>query len=600
MPGALVVASDVSRRASVMGLFTASSWPGYLLAVVVSATLWGSLLGLAARRGKRSAVVVAVGALMAGILVGWQRYFFVQYGTYLNRDAVFFGTTFVSTLRRTLAADGAGLARALLPALVTSLLVALAARRKLVPSVPGRPTLAALVVAASLAAFSPWSYRGSQAATPDVLYLHGLGGLLLSRLGVIAPPPQSLPGRRTPEYLPALVARPSRPRNVVFVLTESVRADVVCMTPGPGCQTTPFSDAATPHRMPLRQLRANASSTAISVAVTLTGIPPESSRDEVHRAPTLWEYARAAGYDTAYWTSQDLRGINSDMFVREVGARIQVQGYEIDDTADVAFGASDALLSERVARDLPQLREPFVAVVHYANTHFPYWVDEKKSPFQPSESTKDPSKNDTYFNFYKNSVYLQDESIGALLRTLRAAPSSDRTIVVFTSDHGEAFREHSQMAHTLSVYDEEIHVPGWIDAPGPSLTPDERRALEQLADEPIWHLDMLPTFLDLLGLADAPALARFRARMPGASWLRQPLPERLMSLTNCTAVWSCAFRNWGLMRGPLKLEARAWDPDWHCWNTRTDPGETHDLGVGACGDLASQAIKRFGSRPGDP
>ncbi len=40
----------------------------------------------------------------------------------------------------------------------------------------------------------------------------------------------------------------------------------------------------------------------------------------------------------------------------------------------------------------------------------------------------------------------------------------DRAIIVFTSDHGEAFREHWQLGHTSALYEEEIHVQGWIDA----------------------------------------------------------------------------------------------------------------------------------------
>jgi len=35
-------------------------------------------------------------------------------------------------------------------------------------------------------------------------------------------------------------------------------------------------------------------------------------------------------------------------------------------------GADDARLTERAKRELPTLREPWFAVVQYANTHFPY------------------------------------------------------------------------------------------------------------------------------------------------------------------------------------------------------------------------------------
>ena len=77
----------------------------------------------------------------------------------------------------------------------------------------------------------------------------------------------------------------------------------------------------------------------------------------------------------------------------------------------------------------------------------------------------------------------------------------------------------------------------------------------------------------------------------------RPLRETAVPLTNCAAVWGCPFRNWGMLRGPMKLEARQWDPDWHCFDLRTDPREQHDLGAAACGDPAPTAAKLFGRKP---
>ncbi len=58
-----------------------------------------------------------------------------------------------------------------------------------------------------------------------------------------------------------------------------------------------------------------------------------------------------------------------------------------------------------------------------------------------------------------------------------------------------------------------------------------------------------------------------------------------LDLTNCSGIWGCAFRNWGLMRGARKLEAREWDNRWHCYDVLADPHEEHDLGPEGCGDL---------------
>ena len=106
---------------------------------------------------------------------------------------------------------------------------------------------------------------------------------------------------------------------------------------------------------------------------------------------------------------------------------------------------------------------------------------------------------------------------------------------------------------------------GWTPPPG-TLTDVERAALVSAKSEPVWHLDLPPTVLDLLGLWSLPETARFRAKMVGTSLLRKERTHAEVPLTNCSELWGCAFRNWGLMRGALKLEAREWDFDWHCWN----------------------------------
>ena len=47
---------------------------------------------------------------------------------------------------------------------------------------------------------------------------------------------------------------------------------------------------------------------------------------------------------------------------------------------------------------------------------------------------------------------------------------SDDAIVVFTSDHGEAFGEHGDVGHRTSVYEEQVRIPMAIRAPGRSPT----------------------------------------------------------------------------------------------------------------------------------
>jgi glucan phosphoethanolaminetransferase (alkaline phosphatase superfamily) len=604
-PAVLVILLDLRIRGDRLLALSPKYMASYAASAVESGVLWGVLLYVAsARRGPLRWVAAALFAALATIALGSQIYFHRAYSTYLNLDATLFGTSLSASVAGQLRADAKNYISSIAPPLVCAVALVWSGRALIRP----RRTLAAILarvampVAIVLVFLIPCSYRRVQASTPDVVYFHAMGGLIKQLAGVRSQA-QVRPGLRTPPRLPALAAHPSVPgRNVVFILTESVRFDASCSEPAGECPNAPETNAAAPGRSPLLQMRSSTSTTAIELAVLWSGLPPTSSREALHTAPLLYDYAHAAGLDDAYWTSHHMMFANSRLYVQDLPTRHQCGATDLDPLADIDLGGPDELLAARAQAELPSMREPFLGVVHFGNTHLPYRVDPEAAPFQPSRVSKSGADTDVeaYHNYYRNAVFLQDRAIGALVRYIRSQPFGARTVIVFTSDHGEAFHEHGQFGHTGSVLDEEIHVPFWIDAPPGTLSEAEAATLAGARDELASHADVTPTILDLLGLWDAPELASYRAAMVGSSLLR-PRPDRdrpaTLTLTNCSGIWGCAFRNWGLMRGPRKLEAREWDSRWHCYDVLADPREDHDLGPAACGDLPAVAERVYGGLP---
>jgi arylsulfatase A-like enzyme len=192
-------------------------------------------------------------------------------------------------------------------------------------------------------------------------------------------------------------------------------------------------------------------------------------------------------------------------------------------------------------------------------------------------------------NRYRDAVHRQDAVVARLIRGLRAMPGGDRVIVAFVSDHGEQVRERGAVGHAWGVYDEEVRVPFWIDVPERVLPAEQARQLRALQDAPLTQVDVLPTLLDLMGLWNAPEIAAFRRQMPGDSLLRGGTPGRTSVLTNCSSIFSCAFKNWGAMRGFKKVVGTETDSAWRCFDLARDPDERTNLGAEACGDLASIA-----------
>jgi arylsulfatase A-like enzyme len=303
----------------------------------------------------------------------------------------------------------------------------------------------------------------------------------------------------------------------------------------------------------------------------------------------LFDYAHAAGMETAYWSSHHMLFANSRLFVQDLPTRFQCGATNLDPLADVDLGADDRLLTERAIGELSQLKEPFFAVAHYGNTHIPYWIDEADAPFAPSLASKAEADNEAYRNHYKNAVHRQDQTVARLIEQVRGLPISERTVIVYTADHGEQFREHGQLGHTGSVFDVEVHVPAWLDAPPGAIDDAQREALASYRSAPTFHTDLMATMMDLMGLWDAPELAAL---------LRPARPERTMALSNCSGVWGCAFENWGVMRGTRKLIAREWDREWLCYDVRDDPEELKPLPLDSCQDLREQADRRFPRLPG--
>ncbi len=67
---------------------------------------------------------------------------------------------------------------------------------------------------------------------------------------------------------------------------------------------------------------------------------------------------------------------------------------------------------------------------------------------------------------YDAAVAEVDAAFGVFLDTLEASGHGDDTLIVFTSDHGEAFLEHGLCLHGAHLYDEFVHVPLAIAGPG--------------------------------------------------------------------------------------------------------------------------------------
>jgi arylsulfatase A-like enzyme len=113
---------------------------------------------------------------------------------------------------------------------------------------------------------------------------------------------------------------------------------------------------------------------------------------------------------------------------------------------------------------------------------------------------------------YDAEVAANDHAFGELLDELERRGLDANTVVIFLSDHGEEFFDHGGWIHGRTLYREVLQVPLVIRLAG------QREGRRETA--PACHIDLMPTILELAGLAPDPGLR-------GRSLLGIARPRRL-------------------------------------------------------------------------
>lgn len=516
--------------------------PSIVVAAVESALVWWLLLALCSSRRRKVAL-----ALLAAALVTAQAYVFRFFHAPFDLQ--------VAEAARHQWRDVRGVLVGHLPwvglALGASFVVELALL-EIAPRV--RESFAhRLSIATALAGLFGVEPR---MATPDVRAVHALRALA----------PERRPPVAVAVALPTLHSDRREIPDVLFVLTESVRASDY-VTSGAEA-TAPDSSALMPGRVDLREMRAIASYTVLSLSAVLTGRSQEAERRDILGAANLFDFARAAGARVAYYSAHSKETFEAKDVRAAVDTFVTLETLagrdEIEDDSQLVLKPLDEWIVERFVADLPSTKSPSVTVLHLAGTHAPYYFDDARAPFQPFDRAVAWSKMPRLHNAYKNAIREQDRQVARALRAFVDHAGGRPWLVAFTSDHGEAFGEHGAIHHGQNLYDEQVHVPAWIAAGPNTLGEAGARALADHSARFVTHLDVLPTVLDAMGLWDNFAVRPHREKMRGVSLVRPYVSRGAIPLTNCTEMFRCPLDTWGLIADDLKLIAQTWDAGWRC------------------------------------
>jgi hypothetical protein len=200
--------------------------------------------------------------------------------------------------------------------------------------------------------------------------------------------------------------------------------------------------------------------------------------------PALATVLRGHGYRTGLFHSGRFMYLGMDAAVRNRGYDTLEDAGAIGGDQDSSFGIDEPSAVRRILHwiDDRPASQPFLVSYLPIAGHHPYAVP-RRGPF--------PEDQD--IDRYRNALSYADAALSQLMEGFRARGLERETLFVIFGDHGEAFGQHDgNYCHTLFLYEENVHVPFLILAPG--VTRQER--VSRVAS----LIDTAPTVLDLLGI----------------------------------------------------------------------------------------------------
>jgi len=349
----------------------------------------------------------------------------------------------------------------------------------------------------------------------------------------------------------------SSEQNVLLITIDTLRADALGSYGGPAA--TPHLDRLASEGVRFTFAHAQSVVTLVSHTNILTGEYPyrHGVRDNAG--------FRLAQGSTTIATILHARGMPTGAFVGAFPVNRQfglAQGFDVyDDVSARDSLAADFALPERRAGDvvkaaiawIARQQKPWFAWVHVFDPHAPY---APPPPFDVQYAG----------NLYAGEVAYVDSALGPLLDLARGQPRP--TAIVVTGDHGEALGDHGERTHGLFAYESTLHIPLLLAQVGGPIV--ERRA-GATSDVAVRHVDILPTVMDLLGVAP-PAHLPGRTLLTARNGEREPRPSYFEAMT------AMLKRGWAPLTGVVAGGDKYIDlPEDELYDLRADPHEQKNL-----------------------
>lgn len=285
--------------------------------------------------------------------------------------------------------------------------------------------------------------------------------------------------------------------NVLLVVADSWRAQSTSAL-GYRRETTPFLSSFTERATAYTQARSPSNWTVPSHASLFTGLPAATHRfdlaDRLEAGHTVFETLSSAGYETGLFSDNPfLVGHETGLDRAFETVRGTPDSFEdgYATNGDLGDWPNGFWYADRLLEWVDERDGPWAACLNLMDTHRPYeplaaydrWSDDSVRAIQEEMGFK------WHWEFFAGTVSLGfaellrvayegairqvDAILERIVTRLEADGELEDTLVVITSDHGEAFGEETALeseppavSHRIGTHEAMYHVPLFVKAPG--------------------------------------------------------------------------------------------------------------------------------------
>jgi len=322
-------------------------------------------------------------------------------------------------------------------------------------------------------------------------------------------------------------------RAIVLVVDESIRADFISLEEGN--RVSPELASLRDHWVNFGPAVSAGNCSYLSNALLRFMADRRNLVETVHTSPTIWDYAREAGYRTVFIDAQPTF---QDVYGKLQNLMTPAEALLVDDFHELGRAISPHELDDELVRIVLEELARGDRVLIYANKnggHFPYALGSPEG-VEPSGSLSVTDRFMTeVFNYAKAVKWSSDRTMARLVREANWTG----TTMIYTADHGQNFSP-GRLTHCTSgtnVDPTEGIVPLLV-ASGDGDLKDRFRKVAASHPGHGTHFAIPPTLLELMGYPREDIAAAYEGSLlQELSWKPQFVSDDILGLFSQGPTW---------------------------------------------------------------